>query len=454
MGTHPIFESDFDCLTVAERMPRFQKGIGLGMKKERKKVMPEEFQENAWDCTVCTYKNPIHTYKCQICDAPRGSSTRKSRITEQIIQKQQQTQLMAQYGEGSSSILEEVRRQSLADAGKNGLVDEEDEDDDDRSETSEMSSQSSEVRARPNRKQQQRRNRTTAEQSDSNNESENERPTKLKMMPKSKKKRARDGRTDKADISSDDEMPKKPKLSKAKRGRNTAPSSESEEEESEEEENDEDERTEPEPPKKKTKAPRKEDQMTKSIKRVLEKKFQARKAAYGKHRNIDRSTGVETIVQFAGTAFKITEFKLRPQKPRPKNYPEKEKEANGIKEENGEDEEKHETAADKEEESETEDKEAPSPEVSPATPPDPTITSKFHDKPAKENNFEEKFKTAFANTNPKNNSKRGNELTKQLETKKDVAKSIKKSLGKEGEKPPLSEAPPSGEKLTPTPQAA
>merc|ERR1712130_172134 len=129
MGTHPIFESDFDCLTVAERMPRFQKGIGLGMKKERKKGMPEEFQENAWDCTVCTYKNPIHTYKCQICDAPRGSSTRKSRITEQIIQKQQQTQLMAQYGEGSSSILEEVRRQSLADAGKNGLVDEEDEDD-------------------------------------------------------------------------------------------------------------------------------------------------------------------------------------------------------------------------------------------------------------------------------------------------------------------------------------
>ena len=68
-------------------------------------------------------------------------------------------------------------------------------------------------------------------------------------------------------------------LSKGKRGRNTAPSSESEEEESEEEENDEEERTEPEPPKKKTKAPRKDDQMTKSIKRVLEKKFQARKAS-------------------------------------------------------------------------------------------------------------------------------------------------------------------------------
>ena len=31
-------------------------------------------------------------------------------------------------------------------------------------------------------------------------------------MPKSKKKRARDGRNDKADLSSDDEMPKKQKV--------------------------------------------------------------------------------------------------------------------------------------------------------------------------------------------------------------------------------------------------
>ena len=42
----------------------------------------------------------------QICDAPRGSSTRKSRLTEQIIKVQVQTQLMAKYGEGSASALE------------------------------------------------------------------------------------------------------------------------------------------------------------------------------------------------------------------------------------------------------------------------------------------------------------------------------------------------------------
>lgn len=59
--------------------------------------------------------------------------------------------------------------------------------------------------------------------------------------------------------------------------------------------------------------------------------------------------------------------------------------------------------------------------------PDPTITSKFHEKSPKQD-FGEKFKTAIKNTNPKNVVKKGNELTKQLETKKDVAKSIKKSL--------------------------
>ena len=43
----------------------------------------------------------------KVCEAPRGSSTRKGgRIAEQIIQKQQQTQLFAQYGDGSTSTIE------------------------------------------------------------------------------------------------------------------------------------------------------------------------------------------------------------------------------------------------------------------------------------------------------------------------------------------------------------
>ena len=86
----------------------------------------------------------------------------------------------------------------------------------------------------------------------------------------------------------------------------------------------------------KKKKARNDDEMTRSIKRVLEKKFNQRKANFGKHRNIDKSSGVEHLIAYAGTTFKITDYKLRPQKPRPKNYPEK---TNGL--ENGDKEEFH-----------------------------------------------------------------------------------------------------------------
>lgn len=77
-----------------------------GTQSSKKKRNHDEFLEDNWDCPVCTFKNPRNLYKCKICDAPRGSSTRKSRITEQIIQKQQQNQFMLSFGEGTSSVLE------------------------------------------------------------------------------------------------------------------------------------------------------------------------------------------------------------------------------------------------------------------------------------------------------------------------------------------------------------
>merc|ERR1711962_1682845 len=76
------------------------------MAKKSKRTNHDDFLEDNWDCPVCTFKNPRNLYKCKICDAPRGSSTRKSRITEQIIQKQQQNQFMLSFGEGTSSVLE------------------------------------------------------------------------------------------------------------------------------------------------------------------------------------------------------------------------------------------------------------------------------------------------------------------------------------------------------------
>ena len=42
----------------------------------------------------------------KMCESPRGSSTRKSRVAEQIIQKQVQTQMLAKFGEGSKEALE------------------------------------------------------------------------------------------------------------------------------------------------------------------------------------------------------------------------------------------------------------------------------------------------------------------------------------------------------------
>jgi len=92
----------------------------LGGKVRKKQQI--EFDDDQWSCTVCTFQNKIGTYKCsvrllmnfpfnftvsKVCEAPRGSSTRKGgRIAEQIIQKQQQTQLFAQYGDGSTSTIE------------------------------------------------------------------------------------------------------------------------------------------------------------------------------------------------------------------------------------------------------------------------------------------------------------------------------------------------------------
>merc|ERR1711953_94676 len=127
MGTHPIFESDFDCLADGsvkiEKMGRHPKnngsslsGLGASSISKKKRNLSEEFLEDSWDCPMCTFKNPRNSYKCRMCESPRGSSTRKSRVAEQIIQKQVQTQMLAKFGEGSKEALEEVRRKSLATA--------------------------------------------------------------------------------------------------------------------------------------------------------------------------------------------------------------------------------------------------------------------------------------------------------------------------------------------------
>ncbi|GMT03979.1 hypothetical protein PENTCL1PPCAC_26153 [Pristionchus entomophagus] len=59
-------------------------------KKVKKERVDEEDGEegSAWDCTVCTFKNKSEAFKCEICDTRKGTSTRKSRLTQEVQQMQ------------------------------------------------------------------------------------------------------------------------------------------------------------------------------------------------------------------------------------------------------------------------------------------------------------------------------------------------------------------------------
>jgi len=41
-----------------------------------------------WDCSVCTYRNNSEAFKCQVCDTRKGTSTRKPRVTANIVAQQ------------------------------------------------------------------------------------------------------------------------------------------------------------------------------------------------------------------------------------------------------------------------------------------------------------------------------------------------------------------------------
>lgn len=50
------------------------------------------FLEDLWDCSICTYRNKAEAFKCSICDARKGTSTRKPRINPQQLVVAQQVQ--------------------------------------------------------------------------------------------------------------------------------------------------------------------------------------------------------------------------------------------------------------------------------------------------------------------------------------------------------------------------
>lgn len=45
-------------------------------------------EENAWACSVCTYRNSSDAFKCQMCDVRKNFSSRKPRINPKLLVQQ------------------------------------------------------------------------------------------------------------------------------------------------------------------------------------------------------------------------------------------------------------------------------------------------------------------------------------------------------------------------------
>ena len=68
--------------------------------KRRQKKPPQMSPENGelnWNCSVCTYTNAALDYKCAMCDAPKSTSTRKSKLTQEKIEAEKFAAQIAVY---------------------------------------------------------------------------------------------------------------------------------------------------------------------------------------------------------------------------------------------------------------------------------------------------------------------------------------------------------------------
>merc|ERR1711937_867835 len=229
---------------------------------------------------------------------------------------------MLSFGEGTSSVLEKVRRESLAehpDRNQTGQSESESESEDDQSDSDGYSKQPGSSSAKlpvmmpaSMRKKKAATNkpksRVTQEKSEAESESD-ESETKSRSEPPRKFKKT--GKSNNA----------RPRVRK-----NRSPKTESEDEQSE----DNSDEPEEQPPSKKKK-PLTESKSNEKGNGVAKKQSNSGKmpkqqirSFFPKHRNIDKSTGVEYNVTYGGTTVKFTEFKLRTIKPKPKSYPNEE----------------------------------------------------------------------------------------------------------------------------------
>lgn len=57
----------------------------MDKKTQTKRRRKQAKDENYWDCSVCTYRNVAEAFKCSMCDVRKGTSTRKPRITPDLV---------------------------------------------------------------------------------------------------------------------------------------------------------------------------------------------------------------------------------------------------------------------------------------------------------------------------------------------------------------------------------
>ncbi|EJW83126.1 hypothetical protein WUBG_05962 [Wuchereria bancrofti] len=55
-------------------------------KRNRSKAEEEGFEPGSWECTVCTFRNRHEAFKCEMCDTRKGTSTRKPRLNQNVVQ--------------------------------------------------------------------------------------------------------------------------------------------------------------------------------------------------------------------------------------------------------------------------------------------------------------------------------------------------------------------------------
>jgi len=109
---------------------------------QSRKRIAKALQDEMWDCSVCTYTNSPEAFKCAICDARKGTSTRKPRLSQHIVAQQEAARLVAQMPQQHSGSNQD-KDEDDSDESEEEEEDDDSQNDDDVMEDSEDQNQSS-----------------------------------------------------------------------------------------------------------------------------------------------------------------------------------------------------------------------------------------------------------------------------------------------------------------------